>query len=345
MTQHHDADAGVLLVNTGTPDAPTVPAIRRFLREFLMDGRVIDLPAPMRWLLVNGVIAPLRPPKIVAKYAAIWMPEGAPLRVYGEQLAAGLREALACPVALGMRYGRPGIAEACDALIAEGVGRIVVAPLFPQYAAATVGSVLEAVYAWAAPRWNAPGLCVVPPFYDAPPFIDAFAAVAEPELEAFKPDHVLLSYHGLPEAHIRKSDPTGARCLETPHCCDAVGSGNRFCYRAQCMATTRALAARFAWEEDAYSVAFQSRFGRQAWLQPDTAGRLAALAGEGRRRVAVMFPGFVADGLETRHEIAEEARAAFIESGGEDLLAVSCLNGHPAWIQALAALMRPWLRP
>jgi ferrochelatase len=327
---------GALLVNLGTPASPRTGDVRRYLREFLRDPWVIDIPAPARWLLVEGVILPFRPRTSAAAYASIWLPEGSPLLVHGRALRAALAKALGDDfrVALGMRYGSPSIESALGEL--AGCDPIVVAPLFPQYATSSTGTALEAV------RRAGEGLRLRPldPFYDDPGFVAAWRAVAEPELERFQPDHVLMSFHGLPERQVRKLDASGRHCLESSSCCDAIGPANRSCYRAQCFATARALAAALALPEDRCGVAFQSRLGRAPWIRPHTDVRLGELAASGVRRLAVLCPAFTADCLETLEEIGIRGRAQWREAGGEELHLVPCPNAHPTWVEALAALVR-----
>lgn len=337
----HNGKTGILLINTGSPNEPTVPATRAFLAEFLSDPYVMDMPAPMRWLLLNALILPCRPRRSAEVYRRIWTPAGSPLRVGMEKLKTGLQARLPeAEIVVAVRYGCPSIREGLGALAARGVNRIVVAPLYPQYAAATTGSALSAVYRHAAGRWNVPSLSVLPPFYAAPEFVDAWVAVARPLLDAFRPGHVLLSYHGLPERHIRKGDPSGAHCLKRPDCCDDIGDANRFCYRAQCVATTRAVAERFGWTPDAYTVCFQSRMERRTpWLQPATADTLQQLLDRGVKRVAVLCPSFVVDCLETIEDIGMTARDHFLARGGEAFEWIPSLNDHPVWLDALAAIL------
>lgn len=342
MTGAGGRPVGVLLVNLGTPDSPSVSDVRRYLREFLSDPRVIDISRPARWLLLNAVILPFRPRRSAVAYASIWSAEGSPLLVHSRALAAGVAKALGpgFRVELAMCYGRPGIAEALDRLDAQGVERIVVLPLFPQYAASSSGSALEAVYREAGRRWNVPAIEAIPPFYAAPAFLRALGELARPQLEGFRPDHVLWSFHGLPERHVRKSDRTGAHCLARQDCCAAIGEANRDCYRAQCFATARGLAALLGLPRERWSVAFQSRLGRTPWIRPYTDERLPELARADVRRLALACPSFVADCLETLEEIGIRARAQWKECGGEELLLVPCLNAHPLWVETLAGWIR-----
>jgi len=331
---------GALLVNLGTPDAPRIPEVRRYLAEFLSDPDVIDIPAPARWLLLHLVILPFRPRRSAEAYEKIWLPEGSPLLVHGKALAAQVRERLgpSRPVALAMRYGRPSIASGLRALAEQGVRRVVVLPLYPQYAHATTRSTVERVRREAVLLRPEPDLRFIGAFHDAPEFIGSFEAVGRPILEAFRPDHVLLSYHGLPERQVIKADPTGAHCLKAADCCERFREANPDCYRGQCFATSRALAE--ALELERWSVSFQSRLGRDRWIAPFTDRAVLDLAARGVRRLAVLCPAFVADCLETLEEIGIRARASFLAVGGEAFTLVPSLNSHPRWADAVAGLIR-----
>lgn len=332
---------GVLLVNLGTPDAPRAPEVRRYLREFLSDPRVLDISPLGRWLLLNLIILPRRPARSAEAYRKIWTAQGSPLLTHSRDLCERVRAALpGLEVELAMRYGRPSIRAGLAALRARGCERIVVFPLYPQYAASSTGSTLEAVYREAARLWNTPYISVVPPFYADEGFIAAFAEVAAPVLAELQPDHVLYSFHGLPERHMHKSDDTGAHCLRRADCCDAIVAANRHCYRAQCYATARALGARLGLAPEATTVSFQSRLGRAVWIRPYTDVVLPELARRGVRRVAVFCPAFVADCLETLEEIGMRAEADFKAAGGEALRLIPSLNAHPAWVRAAAELIR-----
>ena len=243
-------------------------------------------------------------------------------------------------VELGMRYGNPSIASALDKLIAAGVDRVVALPLFPHTASSSSGSALAELYRIAGARTTVPRLAAVPAFHDDDGFLAAEAAVAAPILAAHQPEHVLFSFHGLPERHVRAADPSGARCLAAATCCDRLDAGNRDCYRAQCFATARALTARLGLDPATTSTAFQSRLGKVPWIRPYTDDRLAELAGQGVKRLAVMCPAFVADCLETVEEIGLRAAATWKQLGGEELVLVPSLNATPAWADAVAALAR-----
>jgi protoporphyrin/coproporphyrin ferrochelatase len=333
---------GFLLLNLGTPDAPTPAAVRRYLREFLSDPRVIDIHPVARKLLLELVILPIRPRKSAAAYAKVWGAEGSPLLTLSRELTGKVRTALGPDslVELGMRYGSPSIPEALERLRAGGATRLVVAPLYPQYSSSATGSSLEAVFAELARHHVVTPVTVLPAFYDDPGFLGAFAAVGAPVLAREKPDHVLFSFHGLPERHVKASDHSGRHCLQSAGCCDAIGPANRDCYRAQCHATARGLASRLGLQEGTWSICFQSRLGRTPWIKPYTDVVLDELAKAGKKRLCVFCPAFVADCLETLEEIGMRAREQFVAGGGESLTLVPSLNASPAWVDALVALLR-----
>lgn len=333
---------GVLVVNLGTPDSPSVPDVRRYLREFLADPRVIDIPAVPRWLLLNLVILPFRPRASAHAYEKIWTERGGPLRLEGEALVEGMTRELGPGwlVELAMRYGNPSIPDALRRLQDRGATRLVVLPLYPQAASSSSGSSLEAVYSEVARRWNVPAISVVPPFFADEGVLRAWNESLRPHLAEAKAEHVLFSFHGLPERHLRKADVSGHGCLASATCCEALVAGNRDCYRAQCLATARLLAERLELPPSGWSVSFQSRLGRTPWMRPYTDEVLADLAARGTRRVAVCCPGFVADCLETLEEIGMRGAEAFVEKGGESLALLPSLNAHPAWVRAASDLVR-----
>jgi len=332
---------GVLLVNLGTPDAPQPAEVRRYLREFLGDPRVLDGPALRRWLLLHLVILPRRPRVTARAYAKIWTPEGSPLLVHGEALRRALARELGpeYAVVLGMRYGRPSLREAAERLAAADVARILALPLFPQWSEAASGSAAAKLRQEVA-RADAPPASVLPPFYAEPRFVAAVAAVAAPRLAELRPDHVLFSYHGLPERQVRAADRSGRHCLADPGCCDAIGAANARCYRAHCFATTRAVAGALGLASDAHSTSFQSRLGRTPWIRPFTDEVLPRLAARGVRRLAVLCPSFVADCLETLEEIGIRAADQWRALGGVALRLVPSLNAEPVWVRAVADWVR-----
>jgi ferrochelatase len=261
---------------------------------------------------------------------------------HSNDLVAAVREQLGpdWAVELGMRYGNPSIGSALEKLRDAGAARVVVFPLYPQYAVSSTGSTVAEVFRLAARPWSPPSLTFVEAFYDDPGFIDAFAAVGGPILKTAEPDHVLMSFHGLPERHMRKTDATGRHCLASVNCCDTMVPANRACYRAQCFVTARALASRLALPEGSWSVSFQSRLGRTPWIHPYTDVVIPRLAAEGKKRLVVFSPAFVADCLETVEEIGMRAKEQFLAAGGEQLTLVPSLNATPAWVKAVLALAR-----
>ena len=321
---------GVLLLNVGSPDAPTPAAVYRYLREFLMDGRVLDMPFLSRWLLVNLVIAPFRAGASAERYRKVWTADGSPLVALSGKLSRALGERVGAQVVVGMAYGSPSIAEGVARL--RRCRRVVVVPLFPQYATATTAGVIAGVQLAFAAGDPIPELHVRPAFGSEPTFLDVLADSARRHLDALPPvDHVLCSFHGLPERQLKTLD---AACL-TEGCCDRPCDARWSCYRAACFDTARGLESRLAGAP--LSVSFQSRLGRDPWLGPDTLSELRRLAGEGRKRVAVLCPSFVTDCLESLEEIGVEARAEFQKAGGVELVAVPCLNVEDAWVEWLAA--------
>lgn len=339
---------GVLLLQLGTPDSPSTKDVRRYLSEFLSDPRVMDISAPVRWLVLNAVILPFRPRRSAKAYQMIWSEEGSPLLVHTEALAKDVQASVGDGylVDFAMRYGSPSIAGALDRLVAADVNDIRILPLFPHYASSAGGSATQRTMELLAERWNVPTVSFLPEFYDDPGFLAAVAnAAEEEELGRFRPDHVLFSYHGLPERQVRKADPSGAHCLATESCCDTIGPVNRRCYRAQCFATTRSLATTLHLTSDAHSTAFQSRLGGTPWITPHTDRVLQGLHDSGVRRLAVLTPSFVSDCLETLEEIGIRLRKQWIELGGEDLLLVPCINEAPLWVDTVAAMVSGEERP
>jgi len=328
---------GVLLINLGTPDQPTVSSVRRYLREFLLDPRVIDLPVFWRYLLVCGVILPFRPCKVVKAYQAIWQDEGSPLRLHTQALAKQVGDLLgeAYQVEGAMRYGNPSIASALKKL--AGCQQLVALPLFPQYASAATGSAMAKLFVELAKQWNLPKVTVIDQFYQQPAFIDPLVEKIKPALS--HPDSfLLLSYHGLPERHLVKSHCKITCQNGVP--CPAIDSRNAFCYRAQCYATSKQLIAKLGLSADCHMTTFQSRLGKLPWIKPYTDEMLPKLYERGIRKLVVACPAFVADCLETLEEIGMQAKEQWLALGGTDFTLVPCLNSDPAWVQGVAALVR-----
>ncbi|CAN5760339.1 ferrochelatase [soil metagenome] len=336
------APIGVLLIQLGTPKSPSVSDVRTYLREFLGDPRVIDLPAPARALLLNAVILPFRPRRSAHAYGQIWTEAGSPLTIHTQDLAEGVRRRLGdgFRVTVGMRYQEPSLGSAIQQLLTAGCDRLVVLPLFPQYASASTGSAVEAALEEIVKQWNVPDVATVGAFYDDEGFTRAVADVSRLHLDAFSPDHVLFSYHGLPEKQIHKSDPTGRWCLASSSCCESIIDANRFCYRAQAFATTRSVAAHLGLGEGMCTTTFQSRLAGQKWIEPYTDKELPRLYDAGLRRLAVLTPSFTADCLETLEEIGIRGRAQWRDLGGEAFLLVPCLNSEPEWADAVTGLVK-----
>ncbi len=330
----------VLLVNTGTPDSPQVKDVRKYLREFLMDKRVIDIPFLKRFFLVNFIIAPFRAPKSAKLYIQLWTEQGSPLIFYGNKLVRLLQQALGegSIVCLAMRYQSPGINAVLDQLREQGLEKIIVIPLFPQYASASTGSVnskvMEIIKTWQV----IPEIRFMISFYDHPLFIKAFAEIGKKYLHEEVYDHIVFSYHGLPERQIQKADQS-KRCLTEDGCCRKIGHQNRHCYRAQCFETSRLLAKALEIKDEDYTVCFQSRLGKSPWIKPYTDEIIRQLPSKGKKKVLAFAPSFVADCLETIIEVGEEYRILFENSGGEKWLMVESLNTHPLLVKMLKELV------
>ncbi|RZK42203.1 MAG: ferrochelatase [Pedobacter sp.] len=333
------AKKGILLVNLGTPDSPSVSDVRKYLDQFLMDERVIDIPKLNRTLLVKGIIVPFRSPKTAKLYKEIWNENGSPLLYYSVIQAKLLQERLGdeYQVELAMRYQNPSIESALSNLKKGLVESIKVIPLFPQYASASTGSVMQLVMELLSKWQTIPPVSIVNSFHDDKLMIEVFAENArkhKPETY----DHVLFSFHGLPERQLLKCDHTGNHCLKQENCCESFSDVNKFCYSAQGHDTARLLAKELGIAREDYTVCFQSRLGKEPWVQPYTTDVLKRLASEGKKRLLVFSPAFVADCLETIYEITVEYHEEFRALGGEHVQLVESLNDHPKFIKALAGM-------
>ncbi len=334
----------ILLVNLGSPDSPTVPAVRRYLREFLGDERVLDLPAPARWLLLEGIILRTRPKASAHAYATVWTKEGSPLVVTSQRVQSALAAALGpeTPVYLAMRYGTPSIASVVARLAADGVQEVLLFPQYPHYAMSSWETVVVRAMEEFARQAPAIRVSTVQPFYADADYIGALHAVAAPHLAAGY-DHLLFSYHGLPVRHMRKADSSRAHCMTVANCCATCSPAHATCYRAQCLATTRALAQRAGLDPARHSVSFQSRLAGEPWLEPFTDRVLERLPQAGVKNLLVICPAFVTDCLETLEEIAVRGRDSFLGAGGTKFAQIPCLNDHPAFIDFLAKRAQRWL--
>jgi len=326
----------VLLVNLGSPDSPSVPDVRRYLNEFLMDGRVIDTP----WLLrrfVVGMILIKRPAESGHAYEKIWTKDGSPLVMTSKHVQIALQKRLSVPVELAMRYQNPSIESAVKNLAAKGATDVLLIPLFPHYAMSSYETAVVRVQEVAARLAPQMKITVQPPYYNHPDFIAALVASASEFLKRDY-DHLLFSYHGIPERHLRKSDPTGCHCLQVENCCEVASPAHATCYRAQCFATTRAFVKLAGVPKEKYSVSFQSRLGKDPWLKPYTDYELVRLAQEGKKRMMVICPAFVSDCLETIEEIGMRGCEDFMKASGKEFTRIPCMNEHPLWIDALTRM-------
>jgi protoporphyrin/coproporphyrin ferrochelatase len=330
---------GVLLVNLGTPDSPNTKDVRPYLRQFLMDRRVIDIPFLSRWALINLIIAPFRAPKSAHEYKKLWTERGSPLFFHGKDITVLLQEALGPDyiVSLAMRYKNPSVAVGLEAFKNKGIDKLIVVPLFPQYASASTGSAVEEVMMEVC-KWEIiPEIHTVGHFCQHPLFIESVAQVGEKYLKERNWDHIIFSYHGIPERHIMKGSCNN-HC-KLGDCCNAFHQYNQYCYRAQCFETTRLLVAKMGLPEGSYSTSFQSRLGKTPWIKPYTDMNIKALAEAGKKSILFFSPSFVADCLETTIEGGEEYKELFEEHGGEHWQLVESLNTHPTWVACLKDLV------
>lgn len=326
---------GILLINLGTPDNPNVKSVRRYLKEFLSDPRVIDLPFIMRWLLLHLFILPTRPKKSAEAYQKIWTDSGSPLLVHSDALKNALALALGdnYQVELGMRYGNPRIKTSLNKL--KDCHEVVILPLFPQYSSAATGSAIEKSIKLIAKQWNIPQITIINHFYNHPGFITAYADIIKNSNT--ENNFILFSYHGLPERHINKSQ-CKSNC-DRMNSCPQIDEKNSFCYRAQCYTTSDLLAKSLKLKPNQYTTAFQSRLGKTPWIQPYTDTIFSELIQQGVKNLTVVCPSFVADCLETLEEIGIRARKDWQILGGNEFTLVPCLNNHPLWIKALQSIL------
>lgn len=328
----------VLLINLGTPDHADESSVYRYLKEFLNDARVVDLPLFLRWPLVNLFILPFRYKKSAAAYRKIWSEQGSPLLYNSLNLQAALAKALGGDfhVELAMRYGQPSLTKVLDKL--SDVKSLVVVPLFPQYSSAATGSAIEKLFASLRKRWNQPQLIIKNDFYNDAGFISAYADMIKKNIQLSSIDYILFSYHGLPERHIIKSHCV-AVCDRTQPC-PAVDQTNLYCYRAQCYETTNRIVQVLGLAKNQYGVAFQSRLGRTPWIKPYTDLCLPQLAQQGVKNIAIVCPSFVADCLETLEEINIRAREQWNKVGGNNFIFIPCLNDSAVWVNALVNIVK-----
>jgi ferrochelatase len=328
---------GVLLVNLGSPDSTSIPDIRKYLDEFLMDERVIDMPYLKRFLLVKGIILNFRPKKTAAAYKKVWLKEGSPLVVLSEKFYDKLQKKVAIPVALGMRYGSMSIEKGIGELLKKGVNEIFLIPLYPHYAMSSFETVVVKTEEILQKKHPEVKLSVLPPFFDHKEYIAAMVENIKKHLGTTTFDHILFSYHGIPERHILKSDTTKGHCKIDGTCCETRSKAHETCYRHQCFETTKAIAAALNLKQGTYSDSFQSRLLKDPWLKPYTDFELIRLAENGVKNLAVITPSFVTDCLETLEEIAMEGKKEFLHAGGENFQHIPCLNDDETWVNTMAS--------
>lgn len=333
---------GVLLVNLGTPDDPGRSSVYRYLKQFLLDRRVIDIPWALRQFLVRVIIVPFRSGSSSKLYQRLWTKEGSPIKLYGFSVAKKLQQLLGndYAVSLAMRYQNPSIEEGLKKLVfEEKVREIVVFPMFPQYASATTGSVHDEVMRLLR-QWDLiPNVKFINSYPANAEMIEVFAQNAE-KYDVKSYDHFLFSFHGVPQRHVKKADPSGSHCLQKTNCCNTPCLENQFCYSAQCHTTAHAIAQRLGLSKDQYSITFQSRLGKDPWLQPYTDQTLEQQLNKGNKKILVFSPAFVADCLETTIEIGFEYKEDFMHNGGEKLDLVESLNDNDAWVEAIANMVK-----
>ncbi|MER3470981.1 MAG: ferrochelatase [Chitinophagaceae bacterium] len=333
----------IVLMNLGSPNSTEVKDVKKYLDEFLMDERVIDKPWLFRALLVKGIIVPFRAPKSAEAYKSIWTEKGSPLIIISKQLRDALKKEVEEPVAIAMRYGNPSPKSAFDELLGKNpdLEEVIAVPLYPHYAMSSYETAVE----YAKEQHQKGGyqfkLTTIKPYYDNEEYLNALCESIKSFLNDDY-DQILFSYHGVPERHILKGDITGQHCLKVPNCCDVPSEAHKYCYRHQCWTTTKLVTERLGIPKDKLGFSFQSRLGRDPWLQPYTAVRLAELPKEGVKKILVVCPAFVSDCLETLEEIAEEGKEIFLHNGGERFEMIPCLNVHPLWVGAIAKWVKEY---
>lgn len=340
MLQNIAEEKVVLLMNLGSPDSTSVKDVRKYLNEFLMDERVIDIPRLIRLLLVKGIIVPFRAPKSAHAYSSIWTENGSPLIHLTHQLKNTLQSSVDYGVEICMRYGNPSTKIALDTIFKKylQLDEVILLPLYPHYAMSSYETAVEYAKKIFNKRKYPYRFSVVKPFYNHPAYINALAKSIKPYIE--RPyDMLLFSYHGIPERHIKKSDITKKHCLLDVNCCDVKSAAHDYCYRHQVFTTTSLTAASLQLEKHKYATSFQSRLGRDAWLKPYTVERLKQLPAEGIKKLVVVCPAFVSDCLETIEEMGVEGRKIFLEAGGEEFTLIPCLNTDANWIKAIEVLI------
>ena len=337
------ARRAVLILNLGSPDSPSIPEVRRYLKEFLLDERVMDSSPLVRNLVVRGCILPKRPRRTAEAYAKIWTDRGSPLIAISRRVRKKVRDRVEMPVELAMRYGNPSIPDALNRIVQMGIEHLFIMPLYPHYAMSSYETVVVKVEACI--REMSPQLkrSFLQPFYRDADYIEALSQSMAPHLSEDL-DKILFSYHGLPERHLKKTDPSRHHCLVTPDCCSVSHPAHATCYRHQCFKTTEMVCRKLGIPDRRQAISFQSRLGRDPWLKPYTDLALRDFPGKGIRKIAVLCPAFVTDCLETLEEIDLAGRKEFLAAGGESFTMIPCLNDQPVWINWLVNRIRSWSR-
>jgi protoporphyrin/coproporphyrin ferrochelatase len=333
---------GVLLVNLGSPESPTPKDVKPYLDEFLMDRFVIDVPFLLRALLVRGIILQTRPKKSAAAYAKIWWDEGSPLIVLSKRMHKKVQKLTDIPVSLAMRYGTMSIIKGLQELHDKGVTEVMLFPLYPQHAMASTTTILVLAEELRAKHFPEMKFTTVPAFYNKPDYIKVLAENIKKHLSGYEYDHLLFSYHGIPKRHIRKTDITKSHCKIDGSCCQTPSQAHEFCYRHQCYETTKQVVEYLGIPKEKYSQTFQSRLAGDKWLTPYTDVEINKMPEKGIKKLAVVTPAFVSDCLETLEEIAMEANHQFKEHGGEEFLAIPCLNDNDEWCDVVANWIKNW---
>ncbi len=334
---------GVLLINLGSPDSTSTNDVKKYLEEFLMDERVIDIPYWKRYLLIKGIILKTRPKKSAEAYKKIWWEEGSPLVVISERFTKKVEDKVDIPVALAMRYGSMSMENGFKELVDQGVDEILMIPLYPHYATSSYETVTVKAEEIIAEKYPQVKMDIVPPFYNDPGYIDAMSDNIANHLEGFDYDHILFSYHGIPERHILKADPTRNHCKIDGSCCERNSVAHHVCYRHQCFETTKSIVKKLDLKEGTYSNSFQSRILKDPWLKPYTDFELEKFPKEGKKKLVVITPAFVADCLETLEEIAMEGKNDFTEAGGSDYIHIPCMNENDAWVDVNVNWINNWI--
>ena len=332
------------MINLGSPDSTSIPDVKKYLDEFLMDKRVIGKSYIFRWILVKLIILNTRPKKSAKAYKKIWWKEGSPLIVLSERLFNKVEKALDIPVALAMRYGSISINKGINKLVNKGINEILVLPLYPHYAMSSYETVVEKVKEEVNDNFPDVKIKIVPPFYQNDQYIDLLSSKIFNTIKKIQYDHILFSYHGIPVSHLKISDTTNNHCYKTKDCCNVKSAAHETCYKHQVLETTKLVVEKLNIDEDKYSNSFQSRLPNEPWLKPYTDSELVRLAKAGKKRLVIVTPAFVTDCLETLEEIAMEGKEEFIEAGGEEYSYVPCLNDDENWAKLISDWTKEYLK-